>query len=92
MLGRYYRVGFYGIRFEELNGKEFVYKEPKSTHLFEVSEKMKVSTAVIRVFKLALQEFYGRRFGAANVIVFPDSSKVDTSKLEPHKCRENFII
>ncbi len=31
MLGSYYRVGLYGKVFEELNGKEFVYKEPKIT-------------------------------------------------------------
>ena len=43
MLGKYYRVGFYGYRFEDLNGKEFVYKEPKSTHLFELKDRLNVS-------------------------------------------------
>lgn len=42
MLGKYYRVGFYGVRFEYLNGKEYVYKEPKSTHLYELTERLKV--------------------------------------------------
>lgn len=42
MLGKYYRVGFYGSKFEDLNGKEFVYKEPKATHLFDLKERLKV--------------------------------------------------
>ncbi len=42
MLGKYYRVGFYGIKFDDLNGKEFVYNEPKSTHLFEVKDRLNV--------------------------------------------------
>lgn len=43
MLGKYYRVGFYGHKFgKEIDGKEFIYKEPKSTHLFELTERLKV--------------------------------------------------
>lgn len=34
MLGSYYRVGFYGKCFDELDGKEFVYKEPKITRYY----------------------------------------------------------
>lgn len=43
MLGRYFRVGFYGSRFEELDGKEYIYKEPKRTHLYAVTERLKVT-------------------------------------------------
>lgn len=44
MLGRYFRVGFYGRRFQHLDGKEFIYKEPKRTHLYALSERLKVKT------------------------------------------------
>eukprot|EP01114_Cavostelium_apophysatum_P024426 TRINITY_DN955_c0_g1_i4.p1 TRINITY_DN955_c0_g1~~TRINITY_DN955_c0_g1_i4.p1 ORF type:complete len:1235 (+),score=324.88 TRINITY_DN955_c0_g1_i4:2822-6526(+) len=72
MLGRHYRVGFYGARFGDLNGKEFIYSEPMSTHLFELKDRLKDS--------------YSKLFGDANVLVWPDSSKVDVAKLEPQKC------
>jgi len=42
MLGSYYRVGFYGVSYEELNGKEFIYKEPKITKLSEIKDRLKV--------------------------------------------------
>lgn len=41
LLGRYYRVGFYGqAYFEEDSGVEYVYKEPKVTSLSEISERL----------------------------------------------------
>lgn len=41
LLGRYYRVGFYGqAYFEEENSIEYVYKEPKVTSLSEISERL----------------------------------------------------
>ena len=40
MLGSYYRVGFYGDAFEELNGQEFIYKEPKITKLVEIKDRL----------------------------------------------------
>ena len=43
MLGSYYRVGFYGDLFEELNGVEFIYKEPKITRLVEIKERLQVN-------------------------------------------------
>lgn len=42
MLGRYFRVGFYGASFQDLDGREFIYKEPKRTHLYAFTERMKV--------------------------------------------------
>jgi hypothetical protein len=42
MLGRYYRVGFYGKKFEDLDGKEFIYKEPKLTHLYALKDRLVV--------------------------------------------------
>ncbi|EFA78130.1 DOCK family protein [Heterostelium album PN500] len=70
MLGRYYRVGFYGKRFDELNGMEFVYKEPKLTHLFALTERLK--------------SFYREKLGE-QIFIFPDSSRVTKSNLEPDK-------
>jgi hypothetical protein len=33
-------VGFYGRAFGRLDGKQFIYKEPKFTHLFDFTEKV----------------------------------------------------
>jgi hypothetical protein len=38
MLGTYFRVGFYGIEFGELNSQMYVYKYPKITQIVEVKE------------------------------------------------------
>eukprot|EP01133_Synstelium_polycarpum_P007759 gene7759-9098_t len=70
MLGRYYRVGFYGAGFEDLDGKEFVYKEPKLTHLFALAERLKT--------------FYNEKL-KLSISIFPDSSRVDPSNLDPNK-------
>lgn len=41
LLGRYYRVGFYGqAYFEEDSANEYIYKEPKVTSLSEISERL----------------------------------------------------
>lgn len=36
----YFRVGFYGRGFGRMDGKQFIYKEPKFTHLFDFTEKV----------------------------------------------------
>eukprot|EP01119_Soliformovum_irregulare_P010808 TRINITY_DN2664_c0_g1_i3.p1 TRINITY_DN2664_c0_g1~~TRINITY_DN2664_c0_g1_i3.p1 ORF type:complete len:1856 (+),score=717.09 TRINITY_DN2664_c0_g1_i3:584-6151(+) len=71
--GQYYRIGFYGREFKELNNCEFVYKEHKGTHLYELSQRLK--------------SFYGDKFecGENNIVVFPDSNPVDVTKLDPTK-------
>ena len=43
MFGTYFRVGFYGSRFGDLDGNEFVYKEPAITKLPEISHRLEVS-------------------------------------------------
>ncbi|XP_035294018.1 dedicator of cytokinesis protein 10 isoform X2 [Cricetulus griseus] len=41
LFGRYYRVAFYGQGFfEEEEGKEYIYKEPKLTGLSEISQRL----------------------------------------------------
>jgi hypothetical protein len=43
-LGSYYRVAFFGHKFEELHGKEYIYKEPKLTRLGEITDRLVVRT------------------------------------------------
>lgn len=71
VFGTYFRVGFYGARFGDLAGEEFVYKEPTLTKLPEIFSR--------------LENFYAERFGAENVVIIKDSNPVDPSKLEPDK-------
>eukprot|EP00051_Salpingoeca_urceolata_P014520 m.184994 g.184994 ORF g.184994 m.184994 type:complete len:2151 (-) comp18109_c0_seq2:114-6566(-) len=66
-LGTYFRVGFYGLPFEELNGKEFIYKEPNVTPLSEIS--------------LRLKGLFSERFGAGKVQMITDSNKVEAASL-----------
>ncbi|XP_067276953.1 dedicator of cytokinesis protein 7-like isoform X3 [Pseudorasbora parva] len=71
MFGTYFRVGFYGCRFGDLDEQEFVYKEPSITKLAEISHR--------------LEEFYSERFGDDVVAIIKDSSPVDKTKLDPNK-------
>ncbi|EFA03420.2 Dedicator of cytokinesis protein 11-like Protein [Tribolium castaneum] len=68
LLGRYYRVGFYGQYFEEDSGVEYVYKEPKVTSLSEISER--------------LQKQYCDKFGQDVVKMIQDSTPVNASELD----------
>ncbi|XP_055756859.1 dedicator of cytokinesis protein 11-like isoform X4 [Salvelinus fontinalis] len=69
LLGTYFRVAFYGQGyFEEEDGKEYVYKEPKLTGLSEISQR--------------LLWVYGYKFGAENVKIIQDSSKVNPKDLD----------
>uniref|UniRef100_A0A672QQK4 Dedicator of cytokinesis protein 11-like n=1 Tax=Sinocyclocheilus grahami TaxID=75366 RepID=A0A672QQK4_SINGR len=76
LLGTYFRVAFYGqvgsndsVFFEEEDGKEYIYKEPKLTGLPEIS--------------LRLISLYGEKFGAENVKIIQDSNKVNQKDLDP---------
>ncbi|XP_044302042.1 dedicator of cytokinesis protein 8 isoform X1 [Varanus komodoensis] len=71
MFGTYFRVGFYGAIFGDLDEREFVYKEPAITKLPEISHR--------------LEGFYGQCFGEDRVVVIKDSTPVDKSKLDPSK-------
>uniref|UniRef100_A0A3P9AG07 Dedicator of cytokinesis 11 n=1 Tax=Esox lucius TaxID=8010 RepID=A0A3P9AG07_ESOLU len=69
LLGTYFRVAFYGQGyFEEEDGKEYVYKEPKLTGLSEISQR--------------LLGLYGDKFGAENVKIMQDSNKVNPKDLD----------
>uniref|UniRef100_A0A8C4ISB3 Dedicator of cytokinesis 11 n=1 Tax=Dicentrarchus labrax TaxID=13489 RepID=A0A8C4ISB3_DICLA len=70
LLGTYFRVAFYGQGFfEEEDGKEYVYKEPKLTGLSEISQR--------------LLTLYGEKFGPENVKIIQDSNKVNPKDLDP---------
>ncbi|XP_047215228.1 dedicator of cytokinesis protein 7-like isoform X5 [Girardinichthys multiradiatus] len=71
MFGTYFRVGFYGCQFGDLDEQEFVYKEPSITKLAEISHR--------------LEEFYSERFGDDGVEIIKDSNPVGKSKLDPNK-------
>ncbi|XP_050685080.1 dedicator of cytokinesis protein 7 isoform X2 [Leptidea sinapis] len=71
VFGTYFRVSFYGARFGDLAGEEFVYKEHALTKLPEIFSR--------------LENFYGQRFGAENVVIIKDSNVVDASSLQPDK-------
>ncbi|XP_041097982.1 dedicator of cytokinesis protein 7-like isoform X6 [Polyodon spathula] len=71
MFGTYFRVGFYGCKFGDLDEQEFVYKEPSITKLAEISHR--------------LEEFYAERFGDEVVEIVKDSNPVDKAKLDPNK-------
>nr|XP_031533809.1 dedicator of cytokinesis protein 10 isoform X10 [Vicugna pacos] len=70
LFGRFYRVAFYGQGFfEEEEGKEYIYKEPKLTGLSEISQR--------------LLKLYADKFGADNVKIIQDSNKVNPKDLDP---------
>jgi hypothetical protein len=46
MFGTYFRVGFYGEEFCDLDGQEFIYKEPSITKLPEISHRLEVRKAL----------------------------------------------
>uniref|UniRef100_A0AAQ5WZ02 Dedicator of cytokinesis 11 n=1 Tax=Amphiprion ocellaris TaxID=80972 RepID=A0AAQ5WZ02_AMPOC len=69
LLGTYFRVAFYGQGFfEEEDGKEYIYKEPKLTGLSEISQR--------------LLTLYGEKFGPENVKIIQDSNKVNPKELD----------
>ncbi|KJH41274.1 dedicator of cytokinesis [Dictyocaulus viviparus] len=58
--GTYFRVGFYGSRFGDLDGEEYIYKEAPFTKLSEISHR--------------LENFYTDRFGKDIVEIIKDSN------------------
>ncbi|CAH1775987.1 unnamed protein product, partial [Owenia fusiformis] len=71
VFGTYFRVGFYGAKFGDLDGEEFIYKEPSITKLPEIAER--------------LRGFFEGRFGCENVEMIQDSKTVEREKLNPEK-------
>ncbi|KAJ3603775.1 hypothetical protein NHX12_028516 [Muraenolepis orangiensis] len=71
MFGTYFRVGFYGAKFGDLDEREFIYKEPAITHLPEISQR--------------LENFYSQCVGEDALEMIKDSTPVDRKKLNPNK-------
>lgn len=71
IFGSYYRVGFYGELFGELDEQEYIYKEPKITRLGEIQDR--------------LVNHYSKKFGVP-VEILTNSGQVDISKLDKSKC------
>lgn len=70
--GTYYRVGFYGVGFGALDGREFVYRERDFTKLPEITSRLvALYTGII-----------GRE-----ITVFKDSGLVDRESLEMGQCK-----
>ncbi|KAG8525152.1 Dedicator of cytokinesis protein 9, partial [Galemys pyrenaicus] len=69
LLGTYFRVAFFGQGFfEDEDGKEYIYKEPKLTPLSEISQR--------------LLKLYSAKFGSENVKMIQDSGKVNPKDLD----------
>ncbi|XP_015412982.1 PREDICTED: dedicator of cytokinesis protein 9 [Myotis davidii] len=83
LLGTYFRVAFFGQAaqyqftdsetdvegfFEDEDGKEYIYKEPKLTPLSEISQR--------------LLKLYSDKFGSENVRMIQDSGKVNPKDLD----------
>nr|XP_021334456.1 dedicator of cytokinesis protein 9 [Danio rerio] len=82
LLGTYFRVAFFGQAaqyqcndsqmhegfFEDEDGKEYIYKEPKFTPLSEISQR--------------LLKLYSDKFGAENVKMIQDSGKINPKDLD----------
>uniref|UniRef100_A0A4W6G3T5 Dedicator of cytokinesis 9 n=1 Tax=Lates calcarifer TaxID=8187 RepID=A0A4W6G3T5_LATCA len=69
LLGTYFRVAFFGQGFfEDEDGKEYIYKEPKFTPLSEISQR--------------LLKLYSDKFGQENVKMIQDSGKINPKDLD----------
>ncbi|UJR34198.1 hypothetical protein I4U23_021604 [Adineta vaga] len=68
LFGTYFRVGFYGTKFDELDGQEFIYKEPGITKLAEIASR--------------LESFYIDKYGKSQVEMIKDSNDVNRASLD----------
>ena len=92
IFGTYFRVGFYGARFGDLDGDEYIYKEKALAKLPEIAHRLEVRNHSINlplpvtlIQPFLFQNFYGDKFGKDNLIIIKDSKAVELSKLNPEK-------
>ena len=69
LLGRYYRVTFYGKQWGDDDGKCYIYREKKLTNLYTLMGR--------------LRDEFTKKFGACEAIM--ESGAVNVSKLDPNK-------
>ena len=62
VFGTYFRVGFYGHKFGDLDGEEFVYKEPAITKLPEISHRLEVSIYLKYIYRYRWDTFFSQYF------------------------------
>jgi len=72
VFGSFYRVGFFGKGFGEMDGKEYIYKEPKITRLGEIKDR--------------LMAIYTERLGQERVRLWTRSAEVKREELEEGIC------
>jgi len=77
-LASFFRVGFYGRRFEIIDGREYIYREKKIKSLAEVSSRF--------------DKLYSKKFGADNVEIISHSAPVDKTKLDPNKVWDRDVL
>ncbi|XP_048588509.1 dedicator of cytokinesis protein 9 isoform X4 [Nematostella vectensis] len=68
MLGKYFRVAFFGKMFADDDGKEYIYKEPKITSLSEISQR--------------LQGMYSSKHSEKHIKLIHESAKVHSDELD----------
>ncbi|KAJ8031225.1 Dedicator of cytokinesis protein 9 [Holothuria leucospilota] len=69
LLGSYFRVAFFGQHFDDDDGKEYIYKEPKITTLTTICQR--------------LEAMYQEKFGKDHVHLIRDSVEVKREDLDP---------
>ena len=92
IFGTYFRVGFYGARFGDLDGEEYIYKEKALAKLPEIAQRLEVRFDNLKneydlsvAFCFFSQSFYGDKFSKENVVIIKDSKTVELGKLNPEK-------
>jgi len=63
LFSNYYRVGFHGIKWKELNGVEFIYKEADVTRLSDLTERLKKQ--------------FGDKYGSSNLKLLPNTAIIN---------------
>lgn len=77
MFGTYFRVGFYGSRFGDLDEQEFVYKEPSITKLAEISHRLEACSLLLTIHQ-CVAAIYSRHVWFASFPFFNDLCAVSS--------------
>ncbi|KAJ6244379.1 dedicator of cytokinesis dock [Anaeramoeba flamelloides] len=77
MFAHYYRVGFYGKVFGEMNNSEFIYRELPEVTLYDLKERL------IKQFEMGIKN--------CKIKVFPSSAPVDRESLEEFDNMKNSL-
>ena len=69
MMGTYFRVGFYGSLFGDIDAEEYVYKEPAITKLPEVSHRLQVRLACLDFTDAKTMNVFKVEIEVVNIVV-----------------------